>query len=111
VKYLSGSLTKLCSLLSLILTLTLTRLLSTPRSVHAGVNPSMALQTSIPIVPPGATFHYLNEGAANIVYRISVPAGTPPPSILDDFQEGEPAPSDEEMQELLRLSMGPFDSK
>jgi inositol-pentakisphosphate 2-kinase len=50
-----------------------------------------------PSFPLGTNFHYLNEGAANIVYRMSVPMPTPPPSIIEEYEDGEPAPSDEDM--------------
>jgi hypothetical protein len=49
-----------------------------------------------PAFPPGTKFHYLAEGAANIVYRISVIPGTPPPSQIEMYEDGEPMPTEVE---------------
>jgi len=40
-------------------------------------------------------FHYLAEGAANIVYCISEPVkkSTPEPSVIEEYGEGTPPPS------------------
>lgn len=48
-------------------------------------------------LPRNTTFKYLNEGAANIVYRIEIPPGTPQASILEEYEEGEPVPGDLEI--------------
>lgn len=58
--------------------------------------------------PIGTTFEYLNEGAANIVYRISIPPRTPLPSLLDEYEDGEPLPED---LDLIPYLLGPFESK
>lgn len=58
--------------------------------------------------PLGTTFKYLNEGAANIVYRIELPPVTPQPSVLEEYEEGEPAPGDLEVVEVVP---NPFASK
>lgn len=54
----------------------------------------------VPILPIKTTVTYLGEGAANIVYRISVPYPTPPPSQVEEYGEGTPPPSDIEIQEI-----------
>jgi inositol-pentakisphosphate 2-kinase len=46
----------------------------------------------IPRIPQSACLHYLNEGAANIVYTIEVTAPTPPGSILEAYRSGTPPP-------------------
>ena len=46
----------------------------------------------IPRIPQSACFHYLNEGAANIVYTIEVTVPTPPGSILEAYSPGTPPP-------------------
>ena len=48
----------------------------------------------IPSIPHGTRFTYLNEGAANIVYRIQVTSSSPQPSLLDEYGEGTPPPSE-----------------
>ena len=48
----------------------------------------------IPSIPHGTQFTYLNEGAANIVYRIQVTSSSPQPSLLDEYGEGTPPPSE-----------------
>ncbi|KAE9367959.1 hypothetical protein N431DRAFT_349172 [Stipitochalara longipes BDJ] len=48
----------------------------------------------IPTIPEGTTFTYLNEGAANIVYRIQVRSPSPQPSLLEEYGEGTPPPSE-----------------
>ncbi|KAH8591806.1 inositol-pentakisphosphate 2-kinase [Bisporella sp. PMI_857] len=45
-----------------------------------------------PIFPVNTKFTYLDEGAANIVYRIFVPLSTPPPSVFEDYEDGDPLP-------------------
>ena len=52
----------------------------------------MALE-DIPTIPNGTQFTYLNEGAANIVYRIQV-TSSPQPSLLEEYGEGTPPPSE-----------------
>jgi inositol-pentakisphosphate 2-kinase len=48
----------------------------------------------IPSISGAACLSYLNEGAANIVYRIQVRYPTPPPSQLEEYGEGTPPPSE-----------------
>ncbi|PMD40870.1 hypothetical protein L207DRAFT_346892 [Hyaloscypha variabilis F] len=48
----------------------------------------------IPSIPHGTRFTYLNEGAANIVYRIQVTPSSPQPSLLDEYGDGTPPPSE-----------------
>jgi hypothetical protein len=48
----------------------------------------------IPIVPDSTSFSYLNEGAANIVYKISDRDLTPASSVLDQYGDGTPPPSE-----------------
>jgi hypothetical protein len=74
----------------------------------------------IPSIPECTILSYLNEGAANIVYRIQVRHSTPPPSQLEEYGEGTPPPTeieteiDEKYDELERLhvfdGMCPFHS-
>ena len=47
----------------------------------------------LPEFPEETGFHYLAEGAANIVYRISIHPRTPEPSILEEYGDGTPPPS------------------
>jgi inositol-pentakisphosphate 2-kinase len=47
----------------------------------------------IPSIPRAALLSYLNEGAANIVYRIEIRVPTPPPSMLEEYGSGTPPPS------------------
>jgi inositol-pentakisphosphate 2-kinase len=68
----------------------------------------------IPSIPEGTQFSYLNEGAANIVYRIQLRHLTPPPSQLEEYGDGTPPPAeietdfDEKYDELERFHV--FDS-
>jgi inositol-pentakisphosphate 2-kinase len=57
----------------------------------------------IPVLPENVELTYLNEGAANIVYRIIVPSSrprTPQPSALEEYGEGTPPPSEIDPEEL-----------
>lgn len=54
----------------------------------------------IPILPINTAITYWGEGAANIVYRISVPFPTPPPSQVEEYGEGTPPPTEIEFEEL-----------
>jgi hypothetical protein len=46
-------------------------------------------------LPEDTVFHYLAEGAANSVYRISIPprTSTPEPSVVEEYGDGTPPPS------------------
>lgn len=61
-------------------------------------------------IPLDTTFHYLAEGAANVVYRIEVPLhiSTPPPSIIEEYEDGEPIPSDDDISPSVENN---FESK
>lgn len=65
----------------------------------------------IPILPIKTAITYLGEGAANIVYRISVPDPTPPPSQVEEYGEGTPPPSDIEIEELDEQPISASDLK
>lgn len=47
-----------------------------------------------PTLPDNVTLSYLAEGAANIVYRIHIPPGTPQPSVLEEYGDDEPQPTE-----------------
>jgi len=62
-------------------------------------------------LPKETRFFYLAEGAANIVYRIQVPVmqhATPPPSIIDEYLDDEPLPTD---LDLTPIWLQPSESK
>lgn len=68
----------------------------------------------VPSVPSNADISYLAEGGANIVYRISIPDPSPPPSITEEYGDGTPPPTeiedaDEKHASIAALSV--FDSK
>jgi hypothetical protein len=59
---------------------------------------------------------YLNEGAANIVYRFSKRQSTPEPSLIEEYGVGTPPPSEIESEisldgENLEKYFHTFDSK
>ncbi len=56
----------------------------------------MASGRSCPVLPTGATFDYLDEGAANIVYRFHLRYPTPEPSELEEYGDGTPPPTEVE---------------
>ena len=59
-------------------------------------------EPTIPVLPANAELTYLDEGAANIVYRISISQpqpGTPRPTELDEYGEGTPPPSEIEFDD------------
>jgi hypothetical protein len=62
----------------------------------------------IPVLPDDIGTSYLAEGAANIVYKISIRPGTPQESLLDSYGEGTPPP--EEIDTGPQW-LGAFDSK
>lgn len=60
------------------------------------------IDSTIPVLPANAELTYLGEGAANIVYRISIPQpqpGTPRPTELEEYGEGTPPPSEIEFDD------------
>ncbi|PVH74999.1 hypothetical protein DL98DRAFT_428347 [Cadophora sp. DSE1049] len=60
------------------------------------------IESTIPLLPANAELQYLGEGAANIVYRISIPQpppSTPPPTELEEYGEGTPLPSEIEFDD------------
>ncbi|TVY32354.1 Inositol-pentakisphosphate 2-kinase, partial [Lachnellula occidentalis] len=68
----------------------------------------------VPALPSNTELTYLAEGAANIVYRISIQPRTPKPSLLEQYGPGTPPPTDiepeaEDEQEVDYLNL--FDSK
>ncbi|KAH6668961.1 inositol-pentakisphosphate 2-kinase [Halenospora varia] len=48
----------------------------------------------IPVLPTSSVVEYLGEGAANIVYRFSIRYPTPPPSVIDSYEDGTPPPTE-----------------
>jgi len=52
-----------------------------------------------PILPPNCHFSYVNEGAANIVYKIRLEPSTPPPSSIDEYGQGTPPPTEIESEQ------------
>lgn len=59
--------------------------------------------TEVPVLPDNVVLTYLNEGAANVVYRISIPSSrprTPQPSALEEYGEGTPPPSEIDPEDL-----------
>lgn len=46
------------------------------------------------ILPAGTMARYLAEGAANIVFRISLPPGTPEETVLETYDDTTPPPSE-----------------
>ena len=71
------------------------------------------LDYTIPVLPANAELTYLGEGAANIVYRISIPQpqpGTPQPTELEEYGEGTPPPSEIEFDDYKGGDVGVFES-
>ena len=68
---------------------------------------------SCPVLPADATFSYLDEGAANIVYRIHVRYPTPETTELEEYGEGTPPPTEIEVREGKPTAdeLAVFDSK
>lgn len=48
----------------------------------------------LPSISDATCLSYLNEGAANVVYRIQIRSSTPPPSQLEEYGDGTPPPSE-----------------
>ncbi|KUJ07151.1 uncharacterized protein LY89DRAFT_743147 [Mollisia scopiformis] len=65
----------------------------------------------IPFVPENCYLHYLAEGAANIVYRISVRPPTPDPSILEEYSGTTPPPTIIETDDGEEVDLAIFDAK
>lgn len=55
--------------------------------------PLIIVSENIPTLPSNCVVRYLDEGAANIVYRISIPPPSPSSSILEEHGDGTPPPS------------------
>jgi inositol-pentakisphosphate 2-kinase len=49
---------------------------------------------------PVTSASYLNEGAANIVYRLDIRGPTPPATLLEEYGEGTPPPTEVEFEEF-----------
>lgn len=62
----------------------------------------------VPVLPEDAKLVFVAEGAANIVYKIILPPGTPQESLLDDYEDGTPQPTEIDPSALWRE---PFQSK
>lgn len=65
----------------------------------------------IPVLPTSANLEYLAEGAANVVYRISISTPSPGPSELDQYGDGTPPPTEIDTEDVSYVSMSPFESK
>jgi hypothetical protein len=61
--------------------------------------PPTTEESDVPVLPVSTEISYLSEGAANIVYRISVPVSTPPPSEIEEYGDDTPPPSEIEVYE------------
>jgi hypothetical protein len=57
--------------------------------------PGNSAQMALPMLPPDTVLQYFAEGAANIVYRISIQprSSTPTPSVLEEYGDSTPPPS------------------
>jgi len=65
-----------------------------------------------PVFPEDAGISYLNEGAANIVYRISIRYPTPQPSQLEEYGDNTPPPTEiEVLEDNKQVDLSVFDSK
>ena len=62
-----------------------------------------------PALPDNATFCYIAEGAANVVYKICTPLGTSPPSVIADRGDHARLQSDDDLASTRRPR--PFESK
>ena len=49
---------------------------------------------------PATSALYLNEGAANIVYRLDIRGPTPPATLLEEYGERTPPPTEVEFEEF-----------
>jgi hypothetical protein len=73
--------------------------------------PEMASE-ACPVFPENAGISYLNEGAANIVYRISIRYPTPQPSQLEEYGDNTPPPTEiEVLEDKKQVDLNIFDSK
>lgn len=50
--------------------------------------------SSWPVLPANCSLEYLNEGAANIVYRVIIQQSTPPSSVIDEYGDDTPPPTE-----------------
>lgn len=69
----------------------------------------------VPALPSNAAVTYINEGAANIVYRISIPYPSPSSSIHEEYGAGTPPPSEIEIpndeEQIPSIDLTIFDGK
>jgi len=49
---------------------------------------------------PATSALYINEGAANIVYRLDIRDPTPPATWLEEYGDGTPSPTEVEFEEF-----------
>lgn len=54
------------------------------------------VEPRVPVLPDGLALKYVAEGAANVIWRISLPYEqlTPPPTVIEEYSETTPPPSD-----------------
>uniref|UniRef100_A0AAV9U5A6 Inositol-pentakisphosphate 2-kinase n=1 Tax=Orbilia blumenaviensis TaxID=1796055 RepID=A0AAV9U5A6_9PEZI len=54
------------------------------------------VEPSVPVLPDGLALKYVAEGAANVIWRISLPDEqlTPPPTVIEEYSESTPPPSE-----------------
>lgn len=55
--------------------------------------PTMSIGTQIPALPEHSGVSYLAEGAANVVFRLSIRYPTPDPTVLEEYGDGTPPPA------------------
>lgn len=55
----------------------------------------------VPALPQNTELTYLAEGAANIVYRISIRPLTPEPTLLEQYGTGTPPPTEIEPEDEI----------
>lgn len=73
----------------------------------------MSIGTQIPALPEHSGVSYLAEGAANVVYRLSIRYPTPDPSILEEYGDGTPPPAEIDVRDdegnCQRVNLSVFD--
>ncbi|KAK6497957.1 Inositol-pentakisphosphate 2-kinase [Arthrobotrys conoides] len=54
------------------------------------------VEPSVPVLPDGLALKYVAEGAANVIWRISLPDEqlTPPPTVIEEYSGSTPPPSE-----------------
>ncbi|RDL37420.1 uncharacterized protein BP5553_04853 [Venustampulla echinocandica] len=71
-------------------------------------------QILVPAIPENTGISYLAEGGANIVYRISVPDPSPPPSVIEEYGDDTPPPTEiNDVEEKIAsvAALNVFDNK